>query len=116
MDIQDLTLRQINEIKALTNNTVSHSDDILVPEPRIVILQRGWAVVGNMTQRGEYIYLTECHVIRTWGTKNGIGELAMSGPLTNTKLDPIPEVRAHILTVVFDSKCEASKWKCVLGK
>jgi hypothetical protein len=34
----------------------------------------------------------------------------MNGPLQNTVLDPCPDVRFHILTVVATIDCEDSKW------
>jgi len=68
-------------------------------EVRIVILQRGWVVVGRWHRDGDDVTLTSASVIRRWGTSKGLGELA-NGPLSETKLDPAGTIRCHILAVV----------------
>ena len=78
---------------------------------RIVILQRGWVVVGRYLKSGSEVTLDGGSVIRTWGTEKGIGEIAFDGPKTNTKLDPIPQAKFHELTEIASIKCNADKWK-----
>ncbi len=77
---------------------------------RIVILQRGWVMVGAYERKGEHATLSHASVIRRWGTTKGLGELAANGPLGNTVLDPCPNVEFHQLTEIANMKCEASKW------
>ena len=48
---------------------------------QIVILNRGWVVVGNYYEKGDDCTLTDASVIRAWGTTKGLGELAENGPL-----------------------------------
>ena len=68
---------------------------------RIVIAQRGWVFVGTWHQDGDEITLTDASVIRVWGTTEGLGQLAVSGPTPSTKLDPCgPAVRLHRLAIV----------------
>ena len=55
-------------------------------EVRIVILQRGWVMVGRWHRDGDDITLTDASVIRRWGTSKGLGEL-VNGPLSGTTLD-----------------------------
>jgi hypothetical protein len=77
----------------------------------VVILQRGWVVIGNLSKSGEMYTLKKASVIRNWGTTKGLGELVKSGPLTNTKLDPTNGiVRFHELTVVMRIKCDEDLW------
>ena len=78
---------------------------------QIVILQRGWIFVGDMTRVGNECVLTNASCIRNWGTTRGLGEIAKNGPTESTKLDPCPEVRFHYLTVVAHIYCEACKWE-----
>ena len=85
------------------------------PDIRIVILQRGWVVVGHYSQVGEECLIEHARVVRRWGTSQGLGELAAGGPLPNTVLDPAPTVRFHMLTVVATIDCEASKWTSILA-
>jgi hypothetical protein len=77
---------------------------------RIVVLQRGWVMVGRFEQQGAQCQLHGASVIRRWGTKKGLGELATDGPLANTLLDPAGEVKFHELTVIATFACEVSKW------
>jgi hypothetical protein len=82
-------------------------------EIRIVVLQRGWVVVGKFSQDGDQCQLEAAKVVRRWGTTKGLGELATSGPLTNTVLDPAPTVRFHALTVIATIDCDQAKWASV---
>ena len=78
---------------------------------QIVILNRGWCVVGDYSEKGDEGYITNASVIRVWGTTKGLGELAEKGPLTNTKLDPCPNVTFHKLTMVARMDVVESAWK-----
>lgn len=81
---------------------------------QIVILQRGWVFVGEMTRVGNECELRNAACVRSWGTSKGLGEIAKNGPTENTKLDPCPTVRFHYLTMVGQIECEASKWEKAL--
>jgi hypothetical protein len=78
---------------------------------KIVILNRGWVAVGKFTREGDMCKLTDSHVIRRWGTTEGIGELAQKGKLENTKLDYLGTIDFHILTTVAILDCNQDKWK-----
>lgn len=78
---------------------------------RIVILQRGWVFVGVYRKEStELCTLNSGFNIRIWGTTKGLGEL-VNGPLSGTKLDPIPTIEFHPLTVVATLKVNATAWK-----
>lgn len=78
---------------------------------KIVILQRGWVMVGRLEKNGSECKLHQASVIRTWGTSKGLGELAMKGPLSGTKLDPCGGVvEFDYLTVVAAISVEEKKW------
>ena len=77
---------------------------------QIVVLQRGWVVVGDVEKTETEIKISKCSVIRNWGTTKGLGELADSGPLTKTVLDKCPDVIAHPLSVVLFMNVNESKW------
>ena len=82
---------------------------------RIVILQRGWVMVGRYSQEGDECRLDGASVIRRWGTTKGLGELAAGGPIERkTILDPAPTVRFHALTVIATIACEESKWAALV--
>ena len=79
---------------------------------KIVILQRGWAMVGRygLDADTQIITLDSAAVIRTWGTTCGLGEIAAGGPTASTKLDPAGRVTAHLLTTVAMLDCNAEAW------
>ena len=52
---------------------------------KIVILQRGWVMVGRLTRNGTDCVLSNASTIRRWGTTKGLGELAANGALQNTR-------------------------------
>lgn len=111
MNIDLLTLGEIKEIARVVGTQAEQS----VPDPkgalRIVILQRGWVVVGRVYLEGAEYRITEASVIRNWGTDKGLGQIALNGPTPNTKLDACGEVRTHVLAVVAQMNCTETKWK-----
>jgi len=78
---------------------------------KIIILQRGWCMVGRFERKGSDCKLHQSSVIRDWGTTKGLGEIALNGPTSNTKLDKTyGVVEFDYLTVVATIACEESKW------
>jgi hypothetical protein len=78
---------------------------------KIVILQRGWVMVGRLSRQGSDCTLRDASVIRAWGTTKGLGEIALGGPTSSTTLDKAGIVQFDYLTVVATISCEASKWE-----
>ena len=111
MNLDELTLGQVKELRSVFGSKITTNQDVLVTEVLNLVLQRGWVVVGRYTRKGQYVYLTDANIIRSWGTTKGLGELAFSGPTSDTKLDPLPELEAHILTVVLTTQCVGEKWE-----
>lgn len=98
----------IDEVEYVRKSDVvkeNASDDI-----RIVILHRGFVYVGRFEQDGVNCILKNAKNIRRWGTKNGLGELASSGPLTNTVLDDCGTVRFHEQGIINSIDC-STKWE-----
>ena len=78
---------------------------------KIVILQRGWVVIGKYAEEeNDMCVLTNAYVIRSWGTSKGLGELALEGKQTNTKLDKTGIVRFHKLTSIAILDCDKNIW------
>jgi hypothetical protein len=111
MNIEELTLKDIRELQSLVGGkreeTPSEPSDLGI---RIVILQRGWVMVGQYIQTGEYVTLKRAAVVRKWGTTKGLPELAQKGPLSDTIIDKGPDVRFHALTEIASLACEESAW------
>lgn len=78
---------------------------------QIVILNRGWCLIGDYSEKGDECTLDNASVIRVWGTTKGLGELAEEGVKTNTKLDPCPQVTFHKMTMVARMSVNEDKWK-----
>lgn len=80
-------------------------------ELKIVVLQRGYIVVGMVSQSGTTVTVSRGSFVRRWGTTKGLGELANSGPLENTKLDPCHgPIEVHERDVVFRLACNRERW------
>lgn len=97
----------------ITVDGVAYVRGDLAPAPgdlHIVILQRGRVVVGNLTIDGDYGTLINAACVRRWGTTAGLGQLASQGPQKDTKLDPQPATKFHVLTSVEIIACNAEAW------
>ncbi len=82
---------------------------------KIVILQRGWCMVGKFERDGSECKLHNASIIRKWGTTKGLGEIAVDGPTQKTVLDKCYGlVEFDYLTVVALLSCEVTKWENVL--
>lgn len=78
---------------------------------KIVILQRGWVMVGRFQRDGDNCMLRDAAVVRVWGTTKGLPEIANDGPTGKTVLDRCDgPVEFHILTVVAMIGCREHKW------
>ena len=79
---------------------------------KIVILQRGWAMVGRFERKGSECKLFDASVIRRWGTTKGLGEIAKDGCTSETVLDKCNgTVEFDYLTVVATISCNKEKWQ-----
>jgi hypothetical protein len=78
---------------------------------QIVVLDRGWVFVGR-TEKGpeDTLLILEARNVRRWGTTKGLGQLALSGPTGDTKLDPYGTVRAPMRAVICTLDTEAELW------
>lgn len=80
-------------------------------DTKIVILQRGWVLVGKFEKVGSDCKLHNASVLRCWGTTKGLGEIAKDGPTSSTKIDPTNGlVEFDYLTVVATISCNADAW------
>lgn len=106
-DIKELDINGVAYVPKNSQVEVQPSGPI-----KIVILQRGWVMVGRLERNGSDCKLHNASVIRSWGTTKGLGELASNGPIKNkTILDAcIGVVEFDYLTVVASISVEESKW------
>jgi len=94
---------ELSELAALLANKSTATTHANLGQ-NIVVLDRGFVYVGNVTDEGEYLRITDAKNIRYWGTKNGLGELT-KGPLKETKLDPVGIVVAPKRALIHFVPC-----------
>jgi hypothetical protein len=76
----------------------------------IVVCDRGFVYVGQITHDGEFAVIEGARNIRFWGTTAGLGELALNGPTSKTKLDLVGIVRVPARAIINIIDTEATKW------
>lgn len=81
----------------------------------IVVMDKGFVSIGVLDRGDVWCTLDNAQVIRCWGTNNGLGEIAIGGPTSKTKLDPTPRETIPTDKIIKVIDCDASKWKKVLG-
>lgn len=113
MNIDEMKVGDLKALMKVLSGNAGASGNIPDPEgaKRIVILQRGWIVVGDVSLRGDELLIENSSVIRNWGTTKGLGEIAKNGPTDKTVLDPSGTVRCHAMAVVAQIECNGAKWK-----
>jgi hypothetical protein len=65
----------------------------------IVVLDRGFVYVGQVTERSDRLVIRNARNLRRWGTTNGLGQLR-NGPLVDTVLDDCGEVHVYLRAVI----------------
>lgn len=95
--------------KTITVDGVEYRQVAAPSEVRIVVLQRGWVVVGRWSQDGDEVVVRDASVVRFWGTTRGLGEIC-DGPTKTTKLDPAGTVRTNAAAVVLTIDVDAEAW------
>src|SRR3990167_6610362 len=76
----------------------------------IVVLDRGFVYVGQTEITDDWFVITGARNIRYWGTKEGLGELALKGPQKETKLDQVGVVRAPMRAVISVIDTSEALW------
>jgi len=97
---------RIDEVEYVRADSVS----VKPTKKQIVVLQRGWVVVGDVEKTETEVTINNCSVIRVWGTSKGLGEIASNGPTSSTKLDPCPALTVHPLSVVLYMNTNELNW------
>jgi len=106
VNVNEVTINGVTYVQKGTNS-VEYNGDI-----KIVVLQRGWVMIGRFERNGSDCKLHQASVIRSWGTKKGLGELATEGKKKDTILDPCGGVvEFDNLTVVCTISVNEALWK-----
>lgn len=77
---------------------------------RIYVIEAGWVLTGFEKSRNfDELHITDAACIRRWGTTDGLGQLALHGPTSDTVLDLCGEVHINPKHIRFCIKCPG--WK-----
>lgn len=76
--------------------------------PCIVILDKGFVYKGNVTILNDWVMIGDAVNIRVWGTTNGLGELALTGPTSSTRLDKCGDMKAPLRALIALLPCKTN--------
>ena len=102
MSLKEITLDGVAYVRADQVSTEA-------TEKQIVVGQRGWVFVGDVSEDGDDIVIGNAQNIRVWGTEKGLGQLT-GGPTSKTKYDPYGVVRLPKLSVVARINVAKGAW------
>lgn len=108
IELDSLTIGQARQLAALfpaSNLDAKHVNHGL----QIAVLDRGFVYIGNVITDGEWCYISNAWNIRRWGTTRGLGEL-VTGPLSETILDKVGNIRMPLRTLQHLIAVESDKW------
>ncbi len=114
INMETITLNNKEYVAKADMEKVLKGSKVAPTKIQIVVLQRGWVAIGRFSQVKEQCHLTSAYIIRTWGTSNGLGELANEGKKTNTKLDKCADLHFHEMTVVLRMDVVEDKWNSII--
>ena len=111
MDIDKLTFGEVKKIRTLLSNMGSAQQESVDHGFCIAVFDRGFVYVGDVTTDGQFVEVTNARNIRRWGTVRGLGQLALEGPQTETKLDNSGDITAPLSELNHLMKCDDLKWR-----
>lgn len=76
----------------------------------IAILDRGWVFIARVSESPSAISLSNAACIRYWGTTKGIGQLALEGPQSGTKIDEVGTVTVPRTAIIALIDAVEAKW------
>ena len=67
--------------------------------------------MGRVSEKETKTIIQDAAIIRNWGTKKGLGELAENGKLPDTVIDNCPDITVETCNIILVMNCNQSKWK-----
>lgn len=107
IDINNITIGQARQI-ASAFGTINLTPTVMESRElgqHIVVLDRGFVYVGNVTELPDRVVIKDAKNIRVWGTTKGLGELR-EGPVSGTKTDVVGEVIAYRAAIIHLVPCK----------
>lgn len=78
---------------------------------RICVINSGWVIVGYLKEENEICTIEDGKFIRVWGTKSGLGEIALNGPTNKTILDEANGlITFHKTQMIFNLSINKNNW------
>ena len=78
---------------------------------KIVVLERGFVFIGQVTETSDSIKIDGARCIIYWGTTKHLGQLAKDGATKDTKLGEVCTVEVYKSQVICQIPADSSKWK-----
>lgn len=82
---------------------------------QIAVLDRGFVYIGDCRTEDGCLVIDDARNIRRWGTKNGLGQLATTGPTARTSHDHSGTIRAPIHSVIHLIDANRAAWPTATG-
>ena len=99
-------INQLSENQLL--NIEAKEDNIKDNDLCIAVMDRGWVFVGFITKLDNgRILLKSAYNIHRWGTKEGLGEIAVNGPTSETILYDCGDIYGM---PIFLMSADMEKW------
>lgn len=78
----------------------------------IIVIESGWVFSGDVVEgiQPNTITIENAAVIRKWGTTEGLGQLCLKGPTSDTTLDYCTAPLIHLDKVLFILPVVSGKW------
>jgi hypothetical protein len=86
-------------------------EDIRNGSPQIIVLPNAFVLVGYFHRCGDLVTIKNSFIIRRYGTKKGLGEIALNGPTKETVLDFLGTGQCEATTIIFTIVCDVFKWR-----
>lgn len=108
MDINDLTIGQARELANIFSQGQVKSS-IENHGLQIIVADRGFVYIGEVTTDAEWVYIKNASNIRVWGTTEGLGQLR-NGPLSTTKLDKTGNLKLNRKALIALMEVKVDAW------
>ena len=72
---------------------------------QIIVVDNGFVFIGNVTPTPVGYLVEDCSCVRAWGTTNGLGQIALTGPTSETILDPCGTIEVEKHATLFRIDC-----------
>ena len=77
----------------------------------IVVVDNGFVFWGDLATDGDACEISNGYSLRRFGTKRGLGQLAIEGPQKETQADKVSLIRIQKNRVVFIMECSDAMLK-----